>query len=126
MDGSEAVCALGVTLHSHSQFSPSYTRGGCFILGSLCSILRFLRKVKLSKEEAKVWEGEKKERKDLQQCARSECDSALTLKFLAFLHLTLFSREFSLFQNLQNEKQPTSTGSVSMGEQSHSQGDVSY
>ena len=37
-----------------------------------------------------------------------------TLTFLAFLHLTLFSREFSLFQNLQNEKQPTSTGSVSI------------
>ena len=57
----------------------------------------------------------------------------LTLTFLAFLHLTLFSREFSLSQNLKNEKQPTSTGSVSMGEQSHSQGvfhteegDVSY
>ena len=60
MDGSEAVCALGVTLHSHSHFSPSYTRGGCFILGSLCSILRFLRKGKLSREEAKVWEGEKR------------------------------------------------------------------
>ena len=39
----------------------------------------------------------------------------LTRTFLAFLHLTLFSREFSLSQNLKNEKQPTSTGSVSMG-----------
>jgi hypothetical protein len=39
----------------------------------------------------------------------------LTLTFLAFLHLTLFSREFSLSQNLKNEKQPTSTGSVNIG-----------
>ena len=43
----------------------------CFILGALCSILRFLGKGKLSKEEAKVWEGEKGERVDLRQCVRA-------------------------------------------------------
>ena len=35
------------------------------------SILRFLRKGKLSREEAKVWEGEKGERTDLRQCVRA-------------------------------------------------------
>ena len=88
----------------------------CFILGSLCSILRFLGKGKLSREEAKVWEGEKGERADLRQCVRAGSVTMhhvpLTLTFLAFPHLTLFSREFSLSQNLQNEKQPTSTVSV--------------
>jgi len=49
-----------------------------------------------------VWEGEKRERTDLSS-VRTRSDSAhyvpLTLAFLAFLHLTLFSREFSLSQN---------------------------
>ena len=43
----------------------------------------------------------------------------LTLTFLAFLHLTFFSREFSLSQKLQNEKQPTSNGSVSVWGSNH-------
>ena len=75
---------------------------GCFTLGSLCSILRVLAKGKLSREEAKMWEDEKVEWTDLSS-VRARSDSAhytpLTLTFLAFLHLTLFSREFSLSQN---------------------------
>ena len=68
--------------------------------------------------------------------ARSESAhyTPLTLTFLAFLPLTLFSREFSLSQKLQNEKQPTSNGSVSVWGSNHThkgvvhteEGDVSY
>ena len=49
------------------------------------SILRVLRKGKLSREEAKMWEDEKVEWTDLSS-VRARSDSALTLTLLAFLH----------------------------------------
>ena len=66
---------------SHLQGVFHTEEGGVFILkrggGSYwahcvaCSILRVLGKGKLSREEGKVWEGEKRERADLRQCVRA-------------------------------------------------------
>ena len=57
---------------SHSQGGAVHTEEGDVTYWAHCvSILRFLGKGKLSREEGKVWEGEKGERTDLRECARS-------------------------------------------------------
>jgi hypothetical protein len=65
---------------SHLQGVFHTEEGGVFILkrgdvsywAHCVSILRVLGKGKLSREEGKVWEGEKGERTGMRQCARSE------------------------------------------------------
>ena len=102
------TCEVRAILHagkqSHSQGGAVHTEEGDVTYWAHCvSILRFLGKGKLSREEGKVWEGEKGERTDLRQCVRAGSMTMhhvpLTLTFLAFLHLSFFSREFSLSQN---------------------------
>ena len=84
------TCEVRAILHagkqSHSQGGVVHTEEGDVPYWAHCvSILRFLRKGKLSREEAKVWEDENVEWTDLSS-VRARSDSALTLTLLAFLH----------------------------------------
>ena len=71
MDGYEAVCALGVTLHSHSHFSPSYTRGDVSHWAHCVAFYDFCERE--NSLEKKLRCGKAKKGADrYRQCARSE------------------------------------------------------